>query len=345
MREKLVLLLTNEKKRKEIQYISVFALLGVVSAVMTLLNIITHKGALTVATAVFAVLCLVNCLLARKGKEPAVSIATFLFSIEIIALFVFFIVSGNPDGFSVIWIAMLPACGMLLFGWKRAAILSAVMFLILIFFFWTTAGRSLLAYDYNNTFMARFPILYVAFFMLSALLEALRSITQKELDRMRDKYRYYADHDYLTNLLNRQGLEERRASSADLGEQAVIMADIDHFKRINDSYGHEIGDVVLASVARELDRLTSATVCRWGGEEFVVWFADSKDMCDPETVRAGIENMDILIPGTEKVIHATISIGVAKGSGDLKALIRNADEAMLRAKANGRNRVEYYTAG
>jgi len=103
-------------------------------------------------------------------------------------------------------------------------------------------------------------------------------------------------------------------------------------------------DLVLANVARELDRLTEVTVCRWGGEEFVVWFADSKNMCDPEKIRSSIENMDITIPGTDKVIHVTISIGVAKGSGDLTPLIRKADEAMLRAKGNGRNRVEYADA-
>ena len=56
-----------------------------------------------------------------------------LFGIEIVFLFVFFIISGNPDGFSVIWIVMLPACGMLLFGRKRATILCAVMFAILVF--------------------------------------------------------------------------------------------------------------------------------------------------------------------------------------------------------------------
>ena len=345
MYEKLVSLLTNEKKRKEVQYIGVFTLLGAVSAVMTILNIFTHKGLLTVATAVFALLCLIHFLLVRKGKEGGISIASILFSIEIMSLFVFFIISGNPDGFSVIWIIMLPACGMLLFGRKRATILCAVLFAILVFFFWLPAGQSLLKYDYNKTFMMRFPILYVAFFMLSALLETIRSITQNELDKVRDKYRYYAAHDYLTKLLNRQGLEERRASCTALGEQAVIMADIDFFKQINDSYGHDIGDLVLASVAEELDRLTDVKVCRWGGEEFVVWFADCEDMCDPETIRASVENMKILIPGTDKAIHVTISLGVAKGSGELSTLVRKADEAMLRAKANGRNRIEYYTAG
>ena len=342
MRRKLSEILTDENKRKELQYIGIFLLFFIVSTFMTVLNIITGKGLLTVATAVFSVLCAVNFILVRKGGKSGMTIASVLFSVEIVALFTFFLISGNPDGFSALWIAMLPACGMLLFGRKRAAVLSGAMFAILVFFFWVPAGRSLLQYEYNKTFMMRFPIFYLAFFLLSALLESIRSITQNELDKLRDKYKYYAAHDYLTNLLNRQGLEEWYATFKNLGEQATMMIDIDHFKHVNDSFGHDVGDLVLASVAREIKSIADTRVCRWGGEEFVIWFPDSEKMCDPEKIRAGIENMDITIPGSSKVLHVTVSIGVAKGTQNLGALVKVADEAMLLAKNNGRNRIEYH---
>ena len=342
MRRKLSEILTDENKRKELQYIGIFLLFFIVSTFMTVLNIITGKGLLTVATAVFSVLCAVNFILVRKGGKSGMTIASVLFSVEIVALFTFFLISGNPDGFSALWIAILPACGMLLFGRKRAAILRSVMFAILVFFFWVPAGRSLLQYEYNKTFMMRFPIFYLAFFLLSALLESIRSITQNELDKLRDKYKYYAAHDYLTNLLNRQGLEEWYATFKNLGEQATMMIDIDHFKHVNDSFGHDVGDLVLASVAREIKSIADTRVCRWGGEEFVIWFPDSEKMCDPEKIRAGIENMDITIPGSSKVLHVTVSIGVAKGTQNLGALVKVADEAMLLAKNNGRNRIEYH---
>ena len=342
MRRKLSEILTDEDKRKELQYIGIFFLFFIISTFMTILNIITNKGFLTVATAVFSVLCAVDFFLVRKGGKSGMTVASVLFSVEIVVLFTFFLISGNPDGFSALWIAMLPACGMLLFGRKRAAILSSVMFAILVFFFWVPAGRSLLQYEYNKTFMMRFPIFYLAFFLLSALLETIRSITQNELDKLRDKYKYYAAHDYLTNLLNRQGLEEWYATFKNLGEQATMMIDIDHFKHVNDSFGHDVGDLVLASVAREIKSIADTRVCRWGGEEFVIWFPDSEKMCDPEKIRAGIENMDITIPGSTKVLHVTVSVGVAKGTGNLGALIKAADEAMLLAKSNGRNQIEYH---
>ena len=342
MRKKLSDILTDDEKRKKVQYIGIFLLFFLVATFMTVLNVITGKGVLTVATAAFSVLCLVNYFLVRKGGSSGMTIASVLFCVEMLALFTFFLISGNPDGFSALWIAMLPACGMLLFGWKRAAVLSGIMFAILVFFFWVPAGRSLLHYEYNSTFMMRFPVFYLAFFLLSALLETIRSMTQKELERLREQYKYYAAHDYLTNLLNRQGLEEWYASFHNLGEQAAMMIDIDYFKHVNDSYGHDVGDLVLASVAEEIQKIADTRVCRWGGEEFVVWFPDSANMCDPEKIRAGIENMDITIPNSSKVIHVTISAGVAKGTGTLNALIKAADEAELRAKNNGRNRIEYF---
>ena len=343
MRGKWQEVLTDDEKRKELQYVGIFILLGLVSAFMTVLNVITHKGILTISTAVFAVLCFVNYLLVKKGRETGRTIASILFSIEIVLLFLFFLISGNPDGFSALWIMMLPACGMLLFGRKRASILCAIMFAILVFFFWIPAGRSLLQYEYNQTFIMRFPILYLAFFLLSTLLETIRSVTQDELDKMREKYRYYAEHDYLTKLLNRQGLEEWYSAFTNLGDQAVMMIDIDHFKQVNDSYGHDIGDLVLASVAQRIEKEANTKVCRWGGEEFVVWFPEEKNMCDPERVRAQIEKMKINIPNSEKYIHVTVSIGVMRGEGELSALVKAADEAMLLAKNKGRNRTEYHS--
>lgn len=342
MRKKLSAVLTDDEKRKELQYIGIFLLFAFVSAFMTVLNVITRKGVLTIATAVFSVLCLVNFLLIKKGRRSGTVIASVLFSVEMVVLFTFFLISGNPDGFSALWIAMLPACGMLLFGRKRATVLSGIMFVILVFFFWIPAGRSLLQYEYSNTFMMRFPVFYLAFFLLSALLETIRSVTQKELDKLREKYKYYAAHDYLTNLLNRQGLNEWYSTFDSLGEQAVMMIDIDHFKHVNDSYGHDVGDLVLATVAREIQRTADTRVCRWGGEEFVVWFSDSTKMCNPEKIRVAIEKTEIRIPNSEKILHVTVSMGVAKGAEKLGALVKDADEAMLQAKNKGRNRIEYH---
>ena len=339
IKKRVASVLTDENKRKKLQYTCVFLFLGAVAAVMTVLNLITGKGVLSVVTAVFTVMCAVNFAMVRRGGKIGLKFAALSFMIEIIALLTFFVISGNPDGFSVIWAAMLPTFGMLLFGKKRASVLCAVMLLILVFFFWTPAGRSLLWYEYSGIFMMRYPILYTAFFMLSVILETIREITQRELDKLREKFKYESAHDYLTHLLNRQGLEELRERSEIKGEQVVFMIDIDLFKNVNDNYGHDIGDIVLAAVAKEIEETAGTDVCRWGGEEFVVWFPDSRKICDPNKIRKAIENLVIKIPNSDKTLSVTVSIGMAKGSGDFETLVQLADECMYRAKENGRNQV------
>ena len=342
MHGKLRAVLTDESKRARLQYICVFGLFVVVAAFMTVLNIVTRKGALTAATGAFAALCALNLFLVLRCGRIGMTVSSFLFMAEIIALFVFFILSGSPEGFSVIWIALLPTCGMILFGRKRTLILCAVMLAVLVFFFWLPAGRAMLPEGaYTRTFLMRFPILYVAFFLLSAILETIRAITQEELNHLRKQYQYRSAHDYLTDLLNRRGLKEWYATFRDLGEQGAYMIDIDHFKKVNDSFGHDIGDMVLAGVAKKIAEHVDSRVCRWGGEEFVVWFPDSGRMGDPEIIREEVEKMVFEIPYTDKTVSVTVSIGAARGRGELETVVRAADAAMFRAKEKGRNRVEY----
>ena len=277
----------------------------------------------------------------KSGRDLGMNIVSFLFMLEIIVLFVYFIISGNPEGFSSLWIAMLPACGMLVFGRKKATVLSIVIFVILIFFFWIPIGKSFLQYHYTKTFLMRFPILYVAFFLLSALFESIRLVAQNELDKMRKNYEYLYAHDYLTGLLNRHGLfdEIKQQGKVDK-DHAVMMIDIDYFKKINDNFGHDAGDVVLQSVAKAFADHKNANVCRWGGEEFVLWFSDAEKMSDPYKLCRAVERMPIYIRSIDQELSVTISIGVARGRGTMTELIEQADVLLYKAKQNGRNRVE-----
>ena len=262
----LIDIVTDDERRRRMQFYGVFLLLGCVSAVMTLINIFTGKGTLTWVTFAFALLSFLNYVIARYVKLQGLAVSSALFMLELVGMFVYFIASGNPDGFSAIWICMLPACGMLLFGVRAASFLSAGMWLILIFFFWTPLGRSFLQYTYGETFLMRFPILYLAFFLLSLLLECIRHLTQRELSRLRAQYQFLSAHDTLTTLLNRSGLKERKKEIQVKGNQGVLFIDIDHFKQVNDTYGHATGDAVLAKVAEVVKtHVADAELCRWGG--------------------------------------------------------------------------------
>lgn len=157
--------------------------------------------------------------------------------------------------------------------------------------------------------------------------------------------------DPLTGLYNRRYLEEtmdRELARARRAGQpvSVIMADIDHFKKINDVYGHEAGDYVLQMMARTLQRAVRSEdiVCRYGGEEFIVimpGLALEKALDRAEMILNSVQHLELRQGGT-MIRNITISAGVASypehGDSGLE-LIQAADLALLRAKQEGRNRV------
>ena len=337
--KKLSKIISDDSKRHRLQFKLVSITLAIVSIVMTIMNFFTDKGLLTIATLVFSALCIVNYLLALGNNKKLFDVANILFVIQLMAIFVFFIISGNPEGFSAIWICMLPSCGMLLFGRKKTTILSSIMLMILLFFFQTEKGQSFLMYNYTESFRMRFPILFVSAFFISFILETIYVYTQRELIQTRTNLQEMFIHDYLTGALNRHGLNEIYEQTKPGKEQSVMMIDLDHFKMINDTYGHSAGDKVLKAVVQKINEMISQPLCRWGGEEFVIWFPE-ENVSDSlaESIRCSVKELPIL---DEKgnTLHVTISIGVARGSDqdDMHDLIDMADECLYKAKANGRD--------
>lgn len=327
--------------------IGTYTVLAVVTLAMTILNIKTDKGFLTICTGAFAALCAVNILLAVIGRFAA-TIAKTLFSIETLCMFTFFLISGNPDGFSAIWICMLPSLGLYFFGRFRGTILCAAMFFIMAFLLWTPYGQPLLMYPYTDTFKMRFPILFIAFHMLAYLLEAMRAYAYDEMRRMQGYYQDLSRRDQLTGMLNRQGMytalenDEKYRNASLIG---VAIFDVDHFKDVNDQYGHNTGDTVLKEFSSLVKTKLDSLVCRWGGEEFVVIYCNRDVSAEMfEQVREEIARHTF--SSGNQTFHITASIGVCEESEfDIKnidVLIGKADEALYKAKSSGRNRLVYY---
>jgi two-component system cell cycle response regulator len=154
----------------------------------------------------------------------------------------------------------------------------------------------------------------------------------------------YATTDFLTGLLNRRAFFELAGEACERAKTGtvitVIIFDLDHFKKINDTHGHGIGDVVLRSVAAEAAKL-DGIVGRLGGEEFGIVFenalADAADTA--ELFRSNIG--DLKIHSDDVVVNVTCSLGLAEWEiGDtIDGLLRRADMALYEAKRAGRNRV------
>jgi len=169
-----------------------------------------------------------------------------------------------------------------------------------------------------------------------------------------EKMSYMAEHDFLTGLPNRTLLTDRLVQSIAFAlrhgkKVALIYLDLDHFKHINDSLGHEVGDKLLQSVAKRLQSCVrlSDTVSRQGGDEFVVLLPEIEQQQDATLIAQKlIESMTHphLISGHR--LHVTISIGISIYPDDgknVEELVRNADTAMYQAKKRGRNTYQLFT--
>ena len=339
--------LINDINQNKLFLIGTYTVLGFVSTVMTILNILTDKGYLTICTGVFALLCVVNIVLSLCGPRCR-SAAKVLFAVEIMCMFTFFLVSGNPEGFSAIWICMLPSLGMFFFDRYKGSLLCVVMFVIMVFLLWTPFGQTFLMYPYTASFKMRFPVLFVAFHVFALFLETQRDNTYKEMRRMQNYYHELSLRDALTKVYNRQGLYsvlEVAPIYNNAGRLGAAMIDIDDFKKVNDTYGHDLGDEVLKAISEIMVSNLHSIVCRWGGEEFVSVFADdSVTVENLNQIRTLIQSKEFTAEG--KTFHISVSIGVCSSDDaevrKIDNLISKADIALYHAKNNGKNQVIEY---
>jgi diguanylate cyclase (GGDEF)-like protein len=196
-----------------------------------------------------------------------------------------------------------------------------------------------------------FTLLFQKYVRLSRRLKRIVRISdsyQFELQDLKTRFEHASHSDYLTGLPNRldmyKRLDAERARTARHGKPfALIMADIDRFKEINDTFGHDLGDKVLVTIARTFSgNLRSEDSCaRWGGEEFLILLPETGEddaLTVAERLRGLTENL-ALESGTS-VIRATISLGITEyvGGENIDSCIKRADDALYRAKNSGRNR-------
>ena len=177
---------------------------------------------------------------------------------------------------------------------------------------------------------------------------------QDELKHSNELLLELSNTDHLTKLFNRRYMmdaldKEVQRCVRNRGELSLIILDIDYFKKVNDSFGHQQGDVVLQTMALMLKKELRGYDCaaRYGGEEFVAILPDSslkESVLVAERIRLAVQNAKF--NGELAKLSLTISLGVASYSHEqpetVDGFIKLADDALYRAKGNGRNRVELH---
>jgi len=176
---------------------------------------------------------------------------------------------------------------------------------------------------------------------------------QEELVAARESMRHAATHDSLTGIANRRAILEKLQRELERARRdhkpvGVVLADVDHFKNVNDTHGHLYGDEALKEIARRLRSQLRVYdgLGRYGGEEFLLILPG----CDLKSVlrrandlRELIANQPVSSAGVEQVITVSMGVAIFEGSGsrEVEPLLAQADAGLYLAKENGRNRVEH----
>ncbi len=198
--------------------------------------------------------------------------------------------------------------------------------------FWLSTSANIIDYEYDI-----------------AIYAAFQDITDRK--KREDLWQNQATRDPLTSLYNRRYFEEEighRLFAPRPEPFGIFMIDADHFKNVNDTYGHKTGDKVLMALAATTEKALRENdiVARYGGEEFVVYLdkTNAEDaMLVANRLRESIANTEVIADSGER-IHFTVSIGVVTSeySQDLSELVKMSDDALYKAKANGRNQCVLY---
>lgn len=215
-------------------------------------------------------------------------------------------------------------------GRRKAIVANVMIMIVAVPMMWSTL---------DTVDSARFTASLVAVSLFA-------SILVREIDAQQQRLRYQLDHDPLTGLLNRMSLKRALQGAVDAFQDSFVPAtllaiDLDHFKSVNDRFGHDTGDLVLCEVARLLKQQVAndGAVFRLGGEEFLILLTGNDKVAArrrAESLRATIAETAIL-----QGYPVTASIGTAslRASDDGESWARRSDDRLYAAKHAGRNRV------
>ncbi|MEW8114753.1 MAG: diguanylate cyclase [Candidatus Thiodiazotropha endolucinida] len=208
---------------------------------------------------------------------------------------------------------------------------------------------------FNRSDGSQLPVAYTAAPMeyedsVNGVIVTFEDITERK--QLRDELKRMASHDPLTGLCNRRETERFLEQIMHHNKRyrraiAICMIDIDHFKLVNDTHGHQIGDLVLKTLGKLLQDQTRDVDCagRYGGEEFILILPETplqEAYTLAERVRKAASNLKINAPGLEVPLSFTVSIGVSAQTESRltsEGLINEADRTLYEAKAQGRNQV------
>ncbi|HLO12748.1 MAG TPA: GGDEF domain-containing protein [Pseudoneobacillus sp.] len=261
-------------------------------------------------------------------------------------IFRFFLNNETPEMGEVLFEIILPTLFSLVLYPLKVDKIRLAKPIIVLTACWLVSDFSILSIPAHDIFLfAKIALLHYSSFLLAAAIMYFFVFSGIQHLEVINKMRFFAEHDPLTGLYNMRKIEDIIQNSRIHGKQMFIaMVDIDHFKTINDTFGHQAGDQAIQSVANIILKNCSRHIFagRYGGDEFILFLmadtiSDASAILD--SIRKSVAATSIIPLGYKQHCQLSLSIGLAslQNSSELTTTIEQADKQLYHAKQSGRN--------
>lgn len=326
--------------------VALFSLVGMsITFLMGLLSLFGHNTMLSVVLFVASTIYLIAFFSVNK-LELKIGSTLVIYSLYLLMFYLVF--SGGVEHTGPLWIFIVAPVSVYVLG-LRNGLINLLIFLTVICIIIFLPQHIIQHAQYSNSYTLRLILSFLTMSFLSALYEYSRMQSYKNALELSRQYQDLAMRDPLTKLANRRNaatiLEQEKSRLQRNNEPlSVLLCDLDHFKLVNDKYGHNGGDMVLTELSTLFKEQVRQQDCvaRWGGEEFLIILPQtSAEQANiiAEKIRSSVEQHTVNFLSQQ--INVTISIGISQLSEDqsIDELINTADKCLYQAKTLGRNRV------
>lgn len=338
--------LDNEEFRQP-NVVSLFTLVGMtITAIMGIIRLLNGNFIFAIVLLIASLVYFLGYYSYKKLNNVELSSSIILYSLYLLMFYLVY--TGGVENTGPLWIFIVAPVSVFVHGFRRGLI-DIALFVIIISSIMFIPTDIIAHAEYTLGFKLRLLSSFLTVTFLSALYEYSRDRAYQHTLELSKKYQQLANFDPLTQLSNRRDalhiLQREQARIIRNKEPlSIILCDVDHFKKINDQYGHNAGDAVLIDLAKIFTKNIRKQECiaRWGGEEFL--FILPKTPAINANIFAGkIQAIlqDHLVNFEGKKIKVTVSLGIEQFNDNqsIDEVINNADKYLYQAKDAGRNQI------
>ena len=331
--------------------INLYCIVGTLYLILfSIQSFITHQFELTTILALCAFFAISNSLyLHHTGNYKR---AGDIVVIMTIILFLHLISTGGIDNTGPLWSYTLPPLALFIYGLSKGSLALSVFILVsMLLMFFPDNGIQSTNYSYN--FKVRYFSTFFGVCLISFICEYSRYHSNNLLKKLQKTIQLEAHTDVLTGLYNRRYMHEKidkliHKTQLNSKPCSILLCDLDHFKSINDNYGHPCGDQVLIETASRMKSCLRSNdiAARWGGEEFMIILPDTNQdaaFLVAEKLRKQLCKQEICCSKDSLPVSMSIGMLQITTGYNLEDILNNVDDALYAAKRNGRNCTQIYS--